>query len=136
MATITEILKAAEDDIRTILNYKDDNYLRMILSCAYFPQYKLKLPEGTPPYTPNPMAEAQVLPGVFWQVCKKIDMYLKDYDKKTTARVENSFIQALETVSANEALILLAVKDQTLEKMYKGVTLEALYNVGYYKRPA
>lgn len=137
MATITEILKDAEDDIRTIMKHKDLQYLRMFLSAALMPQYKLKLPEGVPPYNPNTMEEGQVSPGVFWQFCSKLPMYVTGAnDKRSQARIELNFIQVLETVSAHEALIILACKDQNLQSLYKGITLEALYKVGYYERPS
>jgi hypothetical protein len=133
MATIVEILKAAEDNIQSIMQHKDNTYLRNFMRAAYISNRKLQLPETDPPYKINAMEEAQVPSGVFWQVCKKIEIFQKTYEKAATVRVENSFIQALESVSAKEAEIILAAKNQTLHKIYKGVTLEALTKVGYFK---
>ncbi len=133
MSGIVEILTKAEDDIRTIMLHKDNRYLRNLLEAAYIPAKKLKLPEGDPPYKPNAMEEAQVSPGVFWQVAKKIDIFQIEHPKHVLMKVETSFIQALESLSATEAKVLLAVKDQTLHKMFKGLTYEALQKVGYFQ---
>lgn len=133
MSGIVEILKKAEDDIRTIMLHKDNRYLRNLMEAAYLPSKKLNLPEGVPPYKPNSMEEAQVSPGVFWQVANKLSIYQQEHPKSVVMKVETSFIQALETLSKSEALTLLAVKDQTLHKMYKGLTYEALQKVGYFQ---
>jgi hypothetical protein len=136
MASVIEILAAAEDNIRSIIQYKDNRYLRNLLDAAFIPEKKLRLPEGAPPYTPNPMHEAQVNPGIMWQACAKLDQFQRDLpegNKALRARIENQFIQTLESVSAKDAEILLAVKEQTLSKLIKGVTYAKLQEVGYYK---
>lgn len=132
MAGIIDILKAAEDNIQSIMQHKDNKYLREFMESAYIPEKKLQLPETDPPYKPNSMVEAQVQPGVFWQFAKNVKMYQKQYDKQTTLRVENQFIQVLENVSAKEAEAILAAKDQKLHKIFKGVTLASLKKVGYF----
>lgn len=136
MATITEILTAAENDIRSIMQHKDNRYLRGMLECAYIKEKAMTLPEGEPPFKANSMEEAQVEPGIFWQIAKKIDMFQRDMKtmpKMTQVRIENSFIQALESLSAKDAQILIAIKNQTLHKIFKGVTLKALKEVGYFQ---
>lgn len=130
MSTVTEILKAAEDNINSILPHKGNKYLRNLMEAAYVPEKKFLLPEGNPPYKPNGMHEAQVEPGIFWQICKKIDIFQRPEMK--TVRREMQFIQALESVSAIDAEILLAVKDQKLAKKFKGLTLKKLTEIGYF----
>lgn len=111
--------------------HKDNKYLRNFMEAGYIKAKKMNLPETDPPYKPNPMNEYQVEPGVFWQFAKKIDIFQRTDVKPL--RSETIFIQALETVSHKEAKVMLACKDQTLNKMFKGVTLKALTEVGYFK---
>lgn len=132
MSNVYEILKAAEDNIESIKQHVGNKYLRNLMEAAYLPEKKLQLPEGTPPFTPNSMEQAQVEPGVFWQICKKLDVYQRKYEPPTSIKIETSFIQALETLSKEEAEILLAVKEQKLHKLLKGVTLAKLQGVGYF----
>jgi hypothetical protein len=127
---IAEILAAAEDNISSILAHKDNSYLRAFLSAAYIPEKKMKLPEGMPPHNSNKQEDAQVPPGVFWQFARKVDIF--SLPGTNPIRMEQQFIQQLESVSATEAKIMVAAKDQELHKLYKGVTYDALKTVGYF----
>jgi vacuolar-type H+-ATPase subunit E/Vma4 len=129
MDTIEQILQAAEDNCESILKHKDNKYLRNFMQAAYLPEFKMNLPDTDPPYKENPQHPEQ-LRGTFWQIVKKIDIFQRK-DLKPL-RQETLFIQALESIPANEAKILLAAKDQTLHKIYKGVTLAKLKKVGYF----
>lgn len=129
-ATITEILKAAEDNINTLVPLKGNKYLRNIMEAAFLPEKKLILPDTTPPYKINAMHEAQVEPGVFWQIARKLDIFQRG--DMIPAKREMQFIHALESLSAGDAEILLAVKDQKLSKKFKGITLKRLTEIGYF----
>lgn len=130
MSTVTEILKAAENNINSILSHKDNRYLRNLMTAAYIPEKKFLLPEGTPPYKVNAMHAGQVEPGIFWQICKKIDIFQRPELNKM--KREMQFILALESLSAGDAEILLAVKEQTLHKRFKGLTRKKLTEIGYF----
>lgn len=132
MATIIEIMETANRSPISIMQHKDNKYLRAFLTVGFIPQYKMILPETDPPYTPNPMEEAQVSSGIFWQFCNKLEIFVKKYDKIGTIKIENAFIQALETMSAKEAKLVLAAKNQRIPSLYKKVTLEALKKVGFF----
>ena len=128
MDLITEILSDIDKDIKNIKTVEGNKYLRNILEAALVPELKLELPEGDPPYTPRAAPSAQ-FSGMFWQEAKKIAVFRrKDLHP---LRRETLFVQALESVSAKEAEILLAVKDQTLYKLYPNITRGALNEGGY-----
>lgn len=133
MSSVHEILTAAEDNINTIVQHVDNAYLRNLLDAAYLPEKKLKLPSGVPPYKINAMHEGQVSPGVFWQICRKLDVFNKVHDKLTSVRVETNFIHSLESLSAQDSKVLIAVKEQNLHTVFKGLTYEKLKSVGYFK---
>jgi hypothetical protein len=130
MSTVNEIFKAAEDNINSILAVKANKYFRNLMEAAYVPEKKLLLPDGNPPYKPNGMHEAQVEPGIFWQIARKLDVFQRPEMKQV--RREMQFIQALESLSAQDAEILLAIKDQKLHKKFKGLTLKKLTEIGYF----
>jgi len=131
MLTIPEILAQANDDVKTIMAHAANRYLRNLMEAAYLPGKKFNLPEGIPPFKPNAQHEAQTPGGIFWQIAKKIDL-LQRKDLKA-ARQEAVFIQALESLAAVDAEIFIAVKEQTLHKKYKKLTLAALTKAGYFQ---
>jgi hypothetical protein len=130
MTTINEILKAAEDNIDSIIQHADNKYLRNLMNAAFNPNMKFKLPEGIPEYKKNLQHEQQ-LRGAFWQICKTLDKF-NTMDIPQLRR-ESLFIQALESLPEVEATILKAVKEQNLHTVYKGVTRTRLKNCGYFK---
>lgn len=129
MSTISEILSAANTDINTLKQHIGNKYLRNLLEAAYIPEKKFVLPEGIPPFKENPQHPDQ-LSGSFWQIAKKIEN-LQRMDI-TPIRRESLFIQDLESLSAIDAKILIAVKEQTLHKMFKTLTLKNLKAIGYF----
>jgi hypothetical protein len=130
MKTISEILAEANTNIETIKPHINNNYLRSLMEAAYVPEKKMVLPDGEPPYTCSPNHPDQIS-GAFWQIAKKISLFSRA-DLKPIRR-ESLFVQALESVSAMDASILLAVKNQTLDKMFPNLSKESLVKVGYFK---
>jgi hypothetical protein len=129
MDTINQILEQAQKTPEYLLQYKDNKYLRNFLEAALLPEKKFNLPEGSPPYKENQQHEEQ-LRGSFWQIAKKLDIFQRT-DLKPF-RQELLFVQALESLPESEAKLLLAAKDQTLHKVYKGLTLKKLTEIGYF----
>jgi hypothetical protein len=129
MDSIPDILADADKDPTSILKHKNNNYLRNLLSVAYIPSKKMILPEGDPPYKTTETSD-QITKGAFWQICRKMDVFLRS-DVKSIFR-ESQFISALESVSEKEAQILLKAKDQNLMVIYPNLTYEKLKEVGYF----
>jgi hypothetical protein len=129
MEQIEYILSDANKDIKTILVHKNNTYLRNIMEAAFMLTHKLILPEGTPPYKENKMSSHQNI-GAFWQEAKKLYVYRRE--DLPSIRREHMFIQALENLSANESIILLAVKEQNMETLYPNLSLDSLTKVGYF----
>jgi hypothetical protein len=127
---VSDILEAANKDIKTIMAHAGNNYLRNLMESAYLSDKKFILPEGDPPYKEQTLHKSQ-LAGAFWQVARKLDVFRRA-DVKSLMR-EKSFIGALESVCAEDAKILLAIKDQKLERIYPALTYGALRDVGYFK---
>lgn len=130
MPSVREILVAAEDNLKTILEHKDNKYLRGLMEAAFLEDKKFNLPVGVPPYKENAQPPEQTPPGIFWQIAKNVAL-LQRKDIKPF-RQETIFIEALEALAGEDAKILIAIKDQTLDKMFKGVKYKALLEIGYF----
>lgn len=101
------------------------------MEVAYLKSHKLPLPEGDAPYTPSKIESEVLSKGVVWQFLKKLKTLQRP--ELHVLRREVMFIDALESVTADEALVFIHMKDQTLPKLYPNITLESLVSVGYFK---
>jgi hypothetical protein len=99
------------------------------MTVAYVPEKKMILPDGEPPYKTTGTSD-QITKGAFWQVCRKMGVFLRA-DLKSIFR-EAQFISALESVSEKEAQILMKAKDQNLMAIYPNLTYEKLKEIGYF----
>lgn len=129
MSNISEILSAANTDINTLKQHIGNKYLRNLMEAAYIPEKKFVLPEGLPEFKGN-LQHPDQISGAFWQIAKKLDTFQRA--ELPAIRRESIFIQSLESLSAIDAKILIAVKEQTLHKMFKTLTLKNLKAVGYF----
>lgn len=125
--TIEDILEDGNKDIKSMLQYKNNTYFMNLLNSAYDPNKKFVLPEGEPAYKKSGLHRT-IVKGMFWQICRKIDVF-RNTQMKQLAR-ESHFIAALESLSDQGALIMLHVKDQSLDKLYPNLTKEALTEIG------
>lgn len=125
--TIEDILDDGNKDIKSLLQYKNNTYFMNLLNSAYDPNKKFVLPEGEPPYKKSGLHRT-ITKGMFWQICRKIEVF-RNTQMKQLAR-ESHFIAALESLSDQGALIMLHVKDQSLDKLYPNLTKEALTEIG------
>jgi len=129
---VTEMLEDIQSDPTRINNYKDSNILKFVFEHAFNPDKKFVLPEGNPPYkedsAPIGMSPANLIMEVkkFYVFCR-VDL--------NAVRRETLFVQLLENVHPTEAVLLLAIKDQTLSKMYKKITHKLVYEAGLVSVP-
>lgn len=129
---VTEMLEDIQSDPTRINNYKDSNILKFVFEHAFNPDKKFVLPEGNPPYkedsAPIGMSPANLIMEVkkFYVFCRA-DL--------NAVRRETLFVQLLENVHPTEAVLLLAIKDQTLSKMYKKITHKLVYDAGLVSVP-
>lgn len=131
MATkyIVEILEEVNGDTSTLEKYKTNAALKFIFEYAFLPEKKFDLPEGDPPFKPD-AAPIGMSPANFTQETKKLYVFTKERPLKSVRR-EQLFIQLLENVHPSEAKLLLAVKDQKLNKLYKNITAKLAAEYGF-----
>ena len=107
-----------------VLQQYDSPSLRMILKGAFDPNIKWALPNGTPPYIANE-APKGTEHSLLKNESKRLWHFVEGADAQTTkTQKETMFIQMLEGLHKDEAKVLLDMKNNTLNKTYKGLTAD------------
>ena len=105
-----------------VLRQNDSTSLRQVLKGGFDPKIEWDLPEGTPPYKEND-APAGTEHTTLYTEAKKLWHFVKGADDKLSkTKKETMFIQLLEGLHADDAKLLIAVKQKELNKVYKGLT--------------
>ena len=105
-----------------VLREHDQPALRSILKCAFDPNIKWALPKGVPPYIANE-APKGTEHSLLRNESKRLWHFVDGADAETTkTQKETMYIQMLEGLHAEEAELLLGIKDKNLNKKYKGLT--------------
>lgn len=118
---MTEIMEAIQADETLIEHYLTNTTLKNVFDFAYNPTKKWLLPDSDPPYRPAPeplgMTPTNLLMTVrTWPNFSRTDL--------KAAKREGLFINLLEGVYASEALLILAIKNGDLTKLYPFATKE------------
>ena len=117
LAKISEI-KKKEDRIEALK--QNNNYtVRSILQGMFDANVKFAMPEGAPPYVPNKFDEPKAIHS---EVSRFYLLTEKGNPNLSNMKREQIFIQMLETVSADDAELLISMKDK--KSPYKGITKE------------
>lgn len=118
-----EMLEEINTDTSAVSKYKDNTLLKLLVQNNFVEENKWVLPEGEPPYKPTAEVEG-FAPNNLYMECKRF--YVLRRQDLTPVRREQIFIGMLESVDPKEAKILLAIKDQTLSKLYPNITKEVV----------
>jgi hypothetical protein len=124
---LTEMLKEINDNPKAIDNYKSEFLLKVIFAHAFLPTHKFILPEGEPPFKPADQPVGMCDTNLFLEA-KKMYVFIRQ-DLKPVKR-EGLFIGLLEGIHPTEAAILIAVKDQKLQKLYPKITWKLVADAG------
>ena len=107
-----------------VLRQHDTPGMRMVLKGAFDPKIEWDLPPGTPPYIANE-APAGTEHTYLEIEAKRLYNFAKGgNDQLNKIRKETLFIQMLEGLHAEEAKVLIDIKNKSLNKTYKGLTSE------------
>lgn len=117
---LTEMLNEINENPKLIDTYKDNFLLKVIFAHAFLPNYKFVLPEGEPPFNPSP-EPLGMTPTNLYAECKRFHNVFCN-EKATPLKREALFIGLLEGIHPEEAKVLIAVKDQKLQKLYPKIT--------------
>ena len=105
-----------------VLKENDSVPLRQVLKGAFDPNIKWDLPEGTPPYKEND-APAGTEHTTLYTEARRLWHFVEGADQKLSkTKKETMFIQMLEGLHADDAKLMIAVKEKELNTVYKGLT--------------
>jgi len=107
-----------------VLRKYDTPGMRMILKGAFDPKIQWDLPEGTPPYIANEAPAGTEHTFLEVEAKRLYNFAVGGNDQLNKIRKETLFIQMLEGLHADEAKVLLDIKNKSLNKTYKGLTSE------------
>lgn len=93
-----------------------------ILKCAFDPSIKFLLPEGDPPYKPCEFVDQEAR---LYQEARKLYLFIEGGNPNLTKlKREMLFIQLIEGIDKNDAILLLSVKDKKLP--FKSLTADVV----------
>ena len=105
-----------------ILRENNTLAMRQILIWAFDPNVESALPEGAPPYIEND-APAGTEHTRLDQEADKLYRFVKGgQDSLQSMKRETLFVQMLEGLHADEAKLLINIKDKKLHQVYKGLS--------------
>lgn len=108
-----------------IMQYVENMGLKAVLEYSFNPELKFNLPDGTPPYKESPQPEGMSMTN-FYTTLRQWYVFTKAEKNVPRARREYLFIQLLEGLSPKEAKLMLAIKDQQLQREYPNLTRDWL----------
>ena len=109
-----------------ILKQFDNNAMRQLLKAAFDPKIKFDLPEGNPPYIKNEAPAGTEHTSLASEARKLYHFIVGGNNTINKLKKETMFIQMLESLHADDAKVLIAVKEKNLNKVYKGLTAECV----------
>jgi hypothetical protein len=104
-----------------VLRANDSQPLRQVLKGAFDPKIEWELPEGVPPYKENE-APAGTEHTTLYQEARRLHYFIKGANTLAKSKREMMFIQLLEGLHADDASLLINVKEKKLNQVYKGLT--------------
>lgn len=125
---LTQILEEINGDPKAIENYKDYAPLRVIFEYAFDPEKKWILPEGNPPYKEDSAPIGMSATNLLMELRR---LYVFCREDLSPLKREQLFINLLEGVHPSEAKMLLAIKDQSIPKLYKKITHKLVHEAGF-----
>jgi hypothetical protein len=125
---VTVMLDEINQDPKNIENFKGDAALRLIFEYAFDPAKKMILPEGHPPFKPAAEPLGMTPTNLFSEL-RRLYVFCRA-DLKPMKR-ETLFVSLLEGCHPTEAEMLIAVKDQTLHKLYPKITRKVVEAAGF-----
>ena len=124
IAWILEFTSKLPNDEEKIkcLQANDNDAIRTILQYCFHPSAKWLLPEGAPPYKP---CEYPNVENMLYAEIRKLYLFLEGgNDNLTQIKREKMFIDLLESITPEDAKLLVSIKDKKLP--FEGLTPEII----------
>ena len=120
---LDKVPKAKTKDQKVnLLRQHNSAALRMVIKSSFDPNIEWELPDGDVPYTRNDAPEGTEHNQLIHEA-RTLFHYIRGGNPKLSQnRRENMFIQMLEGLHENEAELVIAAKDKSLHRKYKGLS--------------
>ena len=105
-----------------LLRQHNSAALRMVIKSSFDPNIEWELPDGDVPYTRNDAPEGTEHNMLIHEARTLFHYIRGGIPKLSQNRRENMFIQMLEGLHESEAEIIIAAKDKSLHRKYKGLS--------------
>ena len=105
-----------------LLRQHNSAALRMVIKSSFDPNIEWELPDGDVPYTRNDAPEGTEHNMLIHEARTLFHYIWGGNPKLSQNRRENMFIQMLEGLHESEAEIIIAAKDKSLHRKYKGLS--------------
>ena len=105
-----------------LLKQYDCDSLRMIIKSSFDPKIEWVIPVGNVPFTPNEAAEGTEHTVLRREARKLYHFIVGGNNELPKFKKENMFIQMLEGLHISEAELVIAAKDKSLHKVFKGLS--------------
>ena len=129
---ISEILEEVNENPDKLAEYAGDVQLTKVFEYAFLKDHKMNLPDGTPPFKPDPCPK-NMSPSKLANELRRL--YVFQREDISDLRREAIFIGMLESIHPEEAAVLIAIKDQKLHKLYKNITWKRVAEAGFVNHP-
>ena len=114
-------IKTKKEKVQFLRQYQTDA-LRMICKASFDPKIEWVLPDGDVPYRENDAPEGTEHTQLH-QEARKLYHFIKGGNPQLTQnKRELMFVQMLEGLHKDEAVLLIAAKDKKLHRQYKGLS--------------
>ena len=105
-----------------VLKQFDNQAMRQLLKAAFDPKIKFDLPEGNPPYIKNEAPAGTEHTSLASEARILYHFVVGCNNQITKLKKETMFIQMLEGLHGDDAEVLMAIKNKSLNNAYKGLT--------------
>ena len=105
-----------------VLKQFDNQAMRQLLKAAFDPKIKFDLPEGNPPYIKNEAPAGTEHTSLASEARKLYHFIVGGNNTINKLKKETMFIQMLEGLHGDDAEVLMAIKNKSLNNAYKGLT--------------
>ena len=114
-------LKTKKEKVAYLKQYNSDA-LRMVIKASFDPKIKWSLPEGSVPYIANEAPEGTEHTDLAYEARKLYHFIEGGNATLHQNKRESMFVRMLEGLHPDEAEILVAAKDKSLHRKYKGLS--------------
>lgn len=129
---ILQKINNAEDVLQALKDNVADPALKNVFGYAFIPRGKFLLPEGVPPFKSDDSILDLTISHLSFEA-KHFDRFVRA-DLTPTKR-EQLYIQLLESLHKTEVDLMELIKSQTLDSVYKNITLDKVVDAGFFAWP-